>query len=170
MSARPVRKAPRAPCWPGPGSALSVDSPERLGQLVHSSELLPPARGHPGLSFSWLLLELGLLVWCHRSGGLEVSHPCCALPLLEDQEPAALLGVRASDLPTWVHFPDTESVAWVNKMVKNACPFICHFVEKLFPKTTEPAVWGAKALFSTFTVMKENVGSSPLDSENVDKR
>lgn len=93
------RSEPEAPV-----SALSVDLPGLLGQLARSFALLLPvyALGYLGLSFSWVLLALGLLAWCRRSRGLKASRLCRALELLEDEERAVRLGVRACDLPAWV--------------------------------------------------------------------
>lgn len=86
------------------GGALSVDLPGLLAQLARSFALLLPvyALGYLGLSFSWVLLALGLLAWCRRSRGLKASRLCRALALLEDEERAVRLGVRACDLPAWV--------------------------------------------------------------------
>ncbi|XP_031213374.1 extended synaptotagmin-2 isoform X1 [Mastomys coucha] len=162
-----------------PGSALSVDLPGLLGQLARSFALLLPvyALGYLGLSFSWVLLALGLLAWCRRSRGLKASRLCRALALLEDEEQAVRLGVRACDLPAWVHFPDTERAEWLNKTVKHMWPFICQFIEKLFRETIEPAVRGANTHLSTFSFTKVDVGQQPLRvngvkvyTENVDKR
>lgn len=87
-----------------PGGALSVDVPGLLAQLARSFALLLPvyALGYLGLSFSWVLLALGLLAWCRRSRGLKASRLCRALALLEDEERVVRLGVRACDLPAWV--------------------------------------------------------------------
>ncbi|KAF4020513.1 hypothetical protein G4228_012193 [Cervus hanglu yarkandensis] len=88
-----------------PGAALSVDVAGLLAQLARSFALLLPvyALGYLGLSFSWVLLALGLLVWCRRSRGLKATRLCRALALLEDEERAVRLGVRACDLPAWIH-------------------------------------------------------------------
>ena len=87
-----------------PGAALSVDVAGLLAQLARSFALLLPvyALGYLGLSFTWVLLALGLLVWCRRSRGLKATRLCRALALLEDEERAVRLGVRACDLPAWV--------------------------------------------------------------------
>lgn len=87
-----------------PGSALSVDLPGLLGQLARSFALLLPvyALGYLGMSFSWVLLALGLLAWCRRSRVLKASRVFRALALLEDEERAVRLGVHACDLPAWV--------------------------------------------------------------------
>ena len=50
--------------------------------------LLVYAHGYLGLIFSWVLLALGLLAWCHLSLSLKVSHLCCALALLENRDSA----------------------------------------------------------------------------------
>ncbi|XP_054940683.1 extended synaptotagmin-2 isoform X3 [Physeter macrocephalus] len=162
-----------------PGAALSVDVAGLLAQLARSFALLLPvyALGYLGLSFSWVLLALGLLVWCRRSRGLKATRLCRALALLEDEERAVRLGVRACDLPAWVHFPDTERAEWLNKTVKHMWPFICQFIEKLFRETIEPAVRGAHTHLSTFSFTRVDVGQQPLRingvkvyTENVDKR
>ncbi|KAF6275947.1 extended synaptotagmin 2 [Rhinolophus ferrumequinum] len=161
------------------GAALSVDVAGLLAQLARSFALLLPvyALGYLGLSFSWVLLALALLVWCRRSRGLKATRLCRALALLEDEERAVRLGVRACDLPAWVHFPDTERAEWLNKTVKHMWPFICQFIEKLFRETIEPAVRGANAHLSTFSFTKVDMGQQPLRingvkvyTENVDKR
>uniref|UniRef100_A0A8C0JV59 Extended synaptotagmin-2 n=1 Tax=Canis lupus dingo TaxID=286419 RepID=A0A8C0JV59_CANLU len=162
-----------------PAAGLSVDVAGLLAQLARSFALLLPvyALGYLGLSFSWVLLALGLLVWCRRSRGLKATRLCRALALLEDEERAVRLGVRACDLPAWVHFPDTERAEWLNKTVKHMWPFICQFIEKLFRETIEPAVRGANTHLSTFSFTKVDVGQQPLRingvkvyTENVDKR
>lgn len=86
------------------GAALSVDVVGLLAQLARSFALLLPvyALGYLGLSFSWVLLALALLAWCRRSRGLKATRLCRALALLEDEERAVRLGVRACDLPAWV--------------------------------------------------------------------
>uniref|UniRef100_A0A8C0JVU2 Extended synaptotagmin-2 n=1 Tax=Canis lupus dingo TaxID=286419 RepID=A0A8C0JVU2_CANLU len=147
-----------------PAAGLSVDVAGLLAQLARSFALLLPvyALGYLGLSFSWVLLALGLLVWCRRSRGLKATRLCRALALLEDEERAVRLGVRACDLPAWVHFPDTERAEWLNKTVKHMWPFICQFIEKLFRETIEPAVRGANTHLSTFSFTKVDVGQQPL--------
>ncbi|KAM4873930.1 extended synaptotagmin-2 isoform 1-T1 [Thomomys bottae] len=172
-------RAGERPAPEPPGGTLSVDLPGLLAQLARSFALLLPvyALGYLGLSFSWVLLALGLLAWCRRSRGLKASRLCRALALLEDEERTVRLGVRACDLPAWVHFPDTERAEWLNKTVKHMWPFICQFIEKLFRETIEPAVRGANAHLSTFSFTKVDMGYQPLRvngvkvyTENVDKR
>uniref|UniRef100_F1MN29 Extended synaptotagmin-2 n=1 Tax=Bos taurus TaxID=9913 RepID=F1MN29_BOVIN len=173
-----------------PGAALSVDVAGLLAQLARSFALLLPvyALGYLGLSFSWVLLALGLLVWCRRSRGLKATRLCRALALLEDEERAVRLGVRACDLPAWVHFPDTERAEWLNKTIQSmefsrpehwsGEPFpsagdlpnpgigprspSLQFIEKLFRETIEPAVRGAHTHLSTFSFTRVDLGQQPL--------
>uniref|UniRef100_A0AAA9T8J1 Extended synaptotagmin-2 n=2 Tax=Bos taurus TaxID=9913 RepID=A0AAA9T8J1_BOVIN len=115
-----------------PGAALSVDVAGLLAQLARSFALLLPvyALGYLGLSFSWVLLALGLLVWCRRSRGLKATRLCRALALLEDEERAVRLGVRACDLPAWLHRvrlsrsvkrPWWDSVPWQSAVLGTGC-------------------------------------------------
>ncbi|KAM9671588.1 extended synaptotagmin-2 isoform 6-T6 [Trichechus inunguis] len=172
-------KAEGDPAPEPPASMLSVDVPELLSQFARSFVLLFPvyALGYLGLSFSWILLGLGLLFWCRRNKGHKTSRLSRALAFLEDEEQAVRLSVCSSDLPAWVHFPDTERAEWLNKTVKHMWPFICQFIEKLFRETIEPAVRGANTHLSTFSFTKVDMGQQPLRingvkvyTENVDKR
>ncbi|XP_054989914.1 extended synaptotagmin-2 isoform X2 [Sorex araneus] len=166
-----------APAAPGP--ALGVDVPALAAQLARGFALLLPvyALGYLGLSFSWVLLGLGLLAWCRRRRGLGTGRLGRAWALLDAEERAVRPAVRACDLPAWVHFPDTERAEWLNKTVKHMWPFICQFIEKLFRETIEPAVRGASAHLNTFSFTRVDMGQQPLRingvkvyTENVDKR
>ncbi|XP_037691645.1 extended synaptotagmin-2 isoform X2 [Choloepus didactylus] len=172
-------KTEGTPASEPPTSMLSVDVPGLLSQFARSFVLLFPvyALGYLGLSFSWILLGLGLLFWCRRNKGHKTSRLYRALAFLEDEERAVRLGICSSDLPAWVHFPDTERAEWLNKTVKHMWPFICQFIEKLFRETIEPAVRGANTHLSTFNFTKIDMGQQPLRingvkvyTENVDKR
>lgn len=72
------------------------------------------------------------------------------------------LGVSACNLSTWVHFPDTERVEWLNKMGKHMWPFICQIIETFIQETIEQTVRGANAHFSTFSFTKMNMGQQPF--------
>ncbi|XP_038611573.1 extended synaptotagmin-2 [Tachyglossus aculeatus] len=173
-----------------PPPLLSVDVSGLVCQLAVSFLLLFPvyALGYLGLSFSWVLLALLLLllVWGPRPGPRAARGPRAApasrwrraLAFLDrDRGDDPAPGLRAADLPAWVHFPDTERAEWLNKTVKHMWPFICQFIEKLFRETIEPAVRGANTHLSTFSFTKIDMGHQPLRingvkvyTENVDKR
>ncbi|XP_074049345.1 extended synaptotagmin-2 isoform X1 [Macrotis lagotis] len=175
----PGAAAVKGPGAEPPAAMLSVDVPGLCAQFARSFVLLFPVYvlGYLGLSFLWILLGLLLLVWCRRNRGRKTSRLDRALAFLEDEERAVRLSICTSDLPAWVHFPDTERAEWLNKTVKHMWPFICQFIEKLFRETIEPAVRGANAHLSTFSFTKIDMGHQPLRingvkvyTENVDKR
>uniref|UniRef100_A0A2K5S2Q4 Extended synaptotagmin-2 n=1 Tax=Cebus imitator TaxID=2715852 RepID=A0A2K5S2Q4_CEBIM len=148
-----------------PGGVLSVELPALLAQLARSFALLLPvyALGYLGLSFSWVLLALALLAWCRRSRGLKALRLCRALALLEDEERAVRLGVRACDLPAWVHFPDTERAEWLNKIPS------FHIWE--FPQEVEPAVsHDHTTALHYFLFQPLRINGVKVYTENVDKR
>ncbi|XP_056655956.1 extended synaptotagmin-2 isoform X1 [Monodelphis domestica] len=171
--------AAKGPGAEPPPAMLSVDLPGLCAQFARSFVLLFPVYvlGYLGLSFLWILLGLLLLFWCRRNKGHKTSRFYRALAFLENEEQAVRLSICTSDLPAWVHFPDTERAEWLNKTVKHMWPFICQFIEKLFRETIEPAVRGANAHLSTFSFTKIDMGHQPLRingvkvyTENVDKR
>ncbi|XP_060104051.1 extended synaptotagmin-2 isoform X1 [Heteronotia binoei] len=162
-----------------PPSLLSVDLAGLVSQFARSFALVFPVYvlGYLGLSFSWVLVALLCLFWVQRHRGGKNSRLGRALAFLHDEERAVRLAVSTSDLPAWVHFPDTERAEWLNKTVKHMWPFICQFIEKLFRETIEPAVRGANSRLSTFSFTKIDIGNQPLRingvkvyTENVDKR
>ncbi|XP_061443242.1 extended synaptotagmin-2 isoform X2 [Rhineura floridana] len=163
---------------PPPPSMLSVDLPGLVSQFARSFALIFPVYvlGYLGLSFSWVLVALLCVFWVQRHRSGKSSRLDRALAFLHDEERAVRLTV-STDLPAWVHFPDTERAEWLNKTVKHMWPFICQFIEKLFRETIEPAVRGANSHLSTFSFTKIDIGHQPLRingvkvyTENVDKR
>ncbi|NP_001089260.1 extended synaptotagmin-2-A [Xenopus laevis] len=158
---------------------ISVDIAGLFYQFSKTFILIFPVYvlGYFGLSFSWLLIALVLLLWWRRNKGNKNSRLYRALAFLENEEKSVKHHIASTDLPAWVHFPDIERAEWLNKTVKHMWPYICQFIEKLFRETIEPAVRGANAHLSTFNFTKIDMGSQPLRingvkvyTENVDKR
>ncbi|OCT75512.1 hypothetical protein XELAEV_18030692mg [Xenopus laevis] len=158
---------------------ISVDIAGLFYQFSKTFILIFPVYvlGYFGLSFSWLLIALVLLLWWRRNKGNKNSRLYRALAFLETEEKSVKHHIASIDLPAWVHFPDIERAEWLNKTVKHMWPYICQFIEKLFRETIEPAVRGANAHLSTFSFTKIDMGSQPLRingvkvyTENVDKR
>uniref|UniRef100_A0A5F8GJD4 Extended synaptotagmin-2 n=1 Tax=Monodelphis domestica TaxID=13616 RepID=A0A5F8GJD4_MONDO len=160
--------AAKGPGAEPPPAMLSVDLPGLCAQFARSFVLLFPVYvlGYLGLSFLWILLGLLLLFWCRRNKGHKTSRFYRALAFLENEEQAVRLSICTSDLPAWVHFPDTERAEWLNKTVKHMWPFICQFIEKLFRETIEPAVRGANAHLSTFSFTKIDMGHQSWPEQN----
>ncbi|XP_055737199.1 extended synaptotagmin-2-like isoform X2 [Salvelinus fontinalis] len=133
--------------------------------------------GYFEFSFSWLLIGLVIFFWWRRNTGGKSTRLHRALAFFEQEERTVKQSLAASDLPSWVNFPDVERVEWLNKTVRQMWPYICQFIEKLFRETIEPAVKGANSHLGTFRFSKINMGDKPLRingvkvyTENVDKR
>uniref|UniRef100_A0A8C1F4K3 Extended synaptotagmin 2 n=1 Tax=Cyprinus carpio carpio TaxID=630221 RepID=A0A8C1F4K3_CYPCA len=132
--------------------------------------------GYFEFSFSWLLIALTVFFIWKRNTRCKNTRLNRAL-LFFEQEDTVKHELEATELPSWVHYPDVERVEWLNKTVKQMWPYVCQFVEKLFKETIEPAIKEANAHLSTFSFTKIDLGDKPLRingvkvySENVDKR
>ncbi|XP_048040768.1 extended synaptotagmin-2 isoform X2 [Megalobrama amblycephala] len=132
--------------------------------------------GYFEFSFSWLLIALTIFFFWKRNTKCKNTRLTRALSIFE-QEDTVKQELEATELPSWVHYPDVERVEWLNKTVKQMWPYVCQFVEKLFKGTIEPAIKEANAHLSTFSFTKIDLGDNPLRingvkvySENVDKR
>uniref|UniRef100_A0A2K6D1B1 Extended synaptotagmin-2 n=1 Tax=Macaca nemestrina TaxID=9545 RepID=A0A2K6D1B1_MACNE len=163
----------RAPSPPGregsanPGGVLSLELPGLLAQLARSFALLLPvyALGYLGLSFSWVLLALALLAWCRRSRGLKALRLCRALALLEDEERAVRLGVRACDLPAWVSADPCPA----DHDVKRSRPFLCQHVQPILLKIQKLG-WAVGGAMLYFLFQPLRINGVKVYTENVDKR
>ncbi|XP_077085216.1 extended synaptotagmin-2 isoform X1 [Siphateles boraxobius] len=131
--------------------------------------------GYFEFSFSWLLIALTIFFFWKRNTKCKNTRLSRALSFFEQE--AVKQELDATELPSWVHYPDVERVEWLNKTVKQMWPYVCQFVEKLFKGTIEPAIKEASAHLSTFSFTKIDLGDKPLRingvkvySENVDKR
>uniref|UniRef100_A0A8C7HMK3 Extended synaptotagmin 2 n=1 Tax=Oncorhynchus kisutch TaxID=8019 RepID=A0A8C7HMK3_ONCKI len=118
--------------------------------------------GYFEFSFSWLLIGLVIFFWWRRNTGGKNTRLYRALAFFEQEERTVKQSLTASDLPSWVNFPDVERVEWLNKTVRQMWPYICQFIEKLFRETIETAVKGANSHLSTFRFSKINMGDKPL--------
>ncbi|XP_016295433.1 extended synaptotagmin-2-like [Sinocyclocheilus anshuiensis] len=132
--------------------------------------------GYFEFSFSWLLIVLTVFFFWRRNTRCKNTRLNRALSFFE-QEDRVKQELEATELPSWVHYPDVEKVEWLNKTVKQMWPYVCQFVEKLFKETIEPAIKEANAHLSTFGFIKIDLGDQPLRingvkvySENMDKR
>lgn len=132
--------------------------------------------GYFEFSFSWLLIALLIFFFWKRNTKCKNTRLNRALSFFE-QEDTVKQELEATELPSWIHYPDVERVEWLNKTVKQMWPYVCQFVEKLFKGTIEPAIKEANAHLSTFSFTKIDLGDKPLRingvkvySENVDKR
>uniref|UniRef100_A0A3B3RRH3 Extended synaptotagmin 2 n=1 Tax=Paramormyrops kingsleyae TaxID=1676925 RepID=A0A3B3RRH3_9TELE len=179
-SPNPKEKERKVEPAPEPQSVIS-DAGKTWMQFAKSFVLILPvyAMGFLGFSFSWILIGVLALLWWRRNKGEKSTrfHRALAFLAEEEEEVAVKSSLSATELPSWVQFPDVERVEWLNKTVKQMWPYICQFVDKLFRDTIEPAVKDANAHLSTFCFTKIDLGDKPLRingvkvyTENVDKR
>uniref|UniRef100_A0A673LT11 Extended synaptotagmin-2-like n=1 Tax=Sinocyclocheilus rhinocerous TaxID=307959 RepID=A0A673LT11_9TELE len=113
--------------------------------------------GYFEFSFSWLLIALTIFFFWKRNTRCKNTRLNRALSFFE-QEDTVKQELEATELPSWVHYPDVEKVEWLNKTVKQMWPYVCQFVEKLFKETIEPAIKEANAHLSTFGFIKIDLG------------
>ncbi|XP_005166502.1 extended synaptotagmin-2 isoform X3 [Danio rerio] len=132
--------------------------------------------GYFEFSFSWLLIALTIFFFWKRNTNSKNTRLSRAMSIF-DPDDAVKQELDATELPSWVHYPDVERVEWLNKTVNQMWPYVCQFVDKLFKETIEPAIKESNAHLSTFSFTKIDLGDKPLRingvkvySENVDKR
>ncbi|OCT73876.1 hypothetical protein XELAEV_18032840mg [Xenopus laevis] len=99
---------------------ISVDIAGLFYQFSKTFILIFPVYvlGYFGLSFSWLLIALVLLLWWRRNKGNKNSRLYRALAFLENEEKSVKHHIASTDLPAWVHFPDIERAEWLNKPLR----------------------------------------------------
>ncbi|XP_062852804.1 extended synaptotagmin-1 [Trichomycterus rosablanca] len=66
------------------------------------------------------------------------------------------------DLPAWVNFPDVEKVEWLNKVIKQAWPYIGQYLEKLLTETIAPSIRGSSSHLQTLSFTKIDFGNKPM--------
>ncbi|XP_013789518.1 extended synaptotagmin-3-like, partial [Limulus polyphemus] len=109
-----------------------------------------------GFSLLWLLLGSFLWVACEA-----YIHNKELYQTVRTDEKSAVLA-RLEDLPTWVFFPDTERVEWINKIVHQLWPYIGNLVEDLFRDDVEPAIQASlPAYLQSFKFDKLILGDMP---------
>ncbi|XP_056605530.1 extended synaptotagmin-2 isoform X2 [Triplophysa dalaica] len=132
--------------------------------------------GYFEFSFSWLLIALTIFFFWRRNTRCKNTRLNRAFSFFE-QKDTVKQALEATDLPSWIHYPDVERVEWLNKTVKQMWPYVCQFVEKVFKETIEPAIKEVSSHLSTFSFSNIDLGDKPLRingvkvyTDNVDKR
>ncbi|KAK3518986.1 hypothetical protein QTP70_016199 [Hemibagrus guttatus] len=116
--------------------------------------------------FSLTLVLLGLAVYMgwqqHRDRKLHRLHS--AMYLQENEQDFTTTRVYKSkrELPAWVNFPDVEKVEWLNKILKQAWPFVGQYLEKLLVETIAPSIRSSNAHLQTFSFTKVDLGDKPM--------
>ncbi|TSL61270.1 Extended synaptotagmin-1 [Bagarius yarrelli] len=116
--------------------------------------------------FSLFLVLLGLAVYMgwqqHRDRKLHRLHS--AMYFQENEQDFTTTRVYKSkqELPAWVNFPDVEKVEWLNKILKQAWPFVGQYLEKLLVETIAPSIRSSNNHLQTFSFTKVDMGDKPV--------
>ncbi|MCI4387626.1 hypothetical protein PGIGA_G00076430 [Pangasianodon gigas] len=120
--------------------------------------------GYFGFSLTFVLLGLAVYMgWQqHRDRKLHRLHS--AMYLQENEQDFTTTQVFKSkrELPAWVNFPDVEKVEWLNKILKQAWPFVGQYLEKLLVETIAPSIRSSNAHLQTFSFTKVDLGDKPV--------
>ncbi|XP_028824864.1 extended synaptotagmin-1-like [Denticeps clupeoides] len=114
--------------------------------------------GYWGLGLGVVLLGLAAYTGYRHNREQKQARLQSAMYLQEDA------GVFRSqrDLPAWVNFPDVEKVEWLNKVLRQAWPFIGQYVEKLLVETVAASIRESSVHLQTLGFTKVDLGDRPL--------
>ncbi|KAI5095972.1 extended synaptotagmin-1 isoform X1, partial [Silurus meridionalis] len=116
--------------------------------------------------FSLTLVLVGLAVYMgwqqHRDRKLHRLHSALYLQENEQDFTTTRVFKTKRELPAWVNFPDVEKVEWINKILKQAWPFVGQYLEKLLVETIAPSIRTSSAHLQTFNFTKVDLGDKPV--------
>lgn len=116
--------------------------------------------------FSLTLVLLGLAVFMgwqqHRDRKLHRLHGAMYFQENEQDFTTTRVFKTKRELPSWVSFPDVEKVDWLNKILKQAWPFVGQYLEKLLVESIAPSIRSSNAHLQTFSFTKVDLGDKPL--------
>ncbi|KAI1729382.1 c2 domain-containing protein [Ditylenchus destructor] len=119
--------------------------------------------GHWGLSFLWIIL-FGILYvvkthyWIRR----EQKRMRLRNMIIREREAIMAQFSNMGDLPTWVQFPDTERIEWVNKIIQQLWPFIGQYAKHFLREFVEPQVISQMpSPFKSFKFLEIDCGDLP---------
>ncbi|XP_039603214.1 extended synaptotagmin-1 isoform X2 [Polypterus senegalus] len=120
--------------------------------------------GYLGLSL--VLVMVGLMVYMgwKVNRGEKQKRMDVAMQLLQNEERMTQekMYKNSRDLPAWVNFPDVEKAEWLNKVLKQAWPFLGQFMEKLLVESIAPSIRSSNAHLQTFAFTKVDLGEKPI--------
>ncbi|GFR28457.1 extended synaptotagmin-2 [Trichonephila clavata] len=99
--------------------------------------------GHSGFgATSMLCIGLGVAVsaWMMRNNYLTERDIGLSIDRSVSLNEKECILARLTDLPSWVFFPETERVEWVNKILKQLWPYVGVYVKEMLKETMEPSI------------------------------
>ncbi|GFU45706.1 extended synaptotagmin-3 [Trichonephila clavipes] len=99
--------------------------------------------GHSGFgATSMLCIGLGVAVsaWMMRNNYLTERDIGLSIDRSVSLNEKDCILARLTDLPSWVFFPETERVEWVNKILKQLWPYVGVYVKEMLKETMEPSI------------------------------
>ncbi|KAG7323261.1 hypothetical protein KOW79_012963 [Hemibagrus wyckioides] len=120
--------------------------------------------GYFGFSLTLVLLGLAVYMGWQQHRDRKLHRLRSAMYLQENEQDFTTTRVFKSkrELPAWVNFPDVEKVEWLNKILKQAWPFVGQYLEKLLVETIAPSIRSSNAHLQTFSFTKVDLGDKPV--------
>ncbi|KAK2825080.1 hypothetical protein Q7C36_019007 [Tachysurus vachellii] len=120
--------------------------------------------GYFGFSLTLVLFGLAVYMGWQQHRDRKLQRLQSAMYLQENEQDFTTTRVYKSkrDLPAWVSFPDVEKVEWLNKILKQAWPFVGQYLEKLLVETIAPSIRSSNAHLQTFSFTKVDLGNKPV--------
>ncbi|CAD5220105.1 unnamed protein product [Bursaphelenchus xylophilus] len=119
--------------------------------------------GHYGFSIIWigiltLLYFIKTRMWVTR----QEARLNMRKQILRER---GLIGVgnKSDELPSWIRFPDTERIEWVNQVLKQLWPFISQYSAQFMREFIEPQVLEQMpSPFKSFKFLDIDMGDMPF--------
>ncbi|KAM9445396.1 extended synaptotagmin-1 [Clarias gariepinus] len=120
--------------------------------------------GYFGFSMIFVLLGLAVYMGWKQHRDTKLHRLLSAMYLQENEQDFTTTRVFRSkrELPAWVNFPDVEKVEWLNKILKQAWPFVGQYLEKLLVESIAPSIRSSNAHLQTFSFTKVDLGDKPI--------
>ncbi|GIY33348.1 extended synaptotagmin-2 [Caerostris darwini] len=121
--------------------------------------------GHSGFgATSMVCIGLGVAVsvWMLKSNYLTERDVGLSIDRSVALDEKGCILARLTDLPSWVFFPETERVEWVNKILKQLWPYVGTYVKEMLKETMEPSIReGLPSYLQSFRFEKIILGDMP---------
>lgn len=85
-------------------------------------------------------LGIALSVWMMRENYLRDRDIELSIRRAVALDEKGCILARMEDLPSWVYFPETERVEWVNKILRQLWPYVGTYVKEMLKETMEPSI------------------------------